>query len=222
MLKAFTRNYEDNSTEAGYQFTFYCDLCNNGFKSTFIESSIYKKGKSIRGLARGANILGYLAGGRLADIGYGMERGSDVLSERFTGMSPEWQKEHERAFLTAQEEARPHFHRCEACRKWVCDLDFNEEEGLCTECAPRTSVSVAKAKSYAINKNIQEAAENTTIWKGNLESKTIICPECGSPCQDAKFCNNCGASINSKKCSNCGAKLANGVKFCNQCGTKVL
>ena len=24
MLKSFTRNYEDNSTEAGFQFTFYC------------------------------------------------------------------------------------------------------------------------------------------------------------------------------------------------------
>ena len=26
MANAFTRNYEDNSTEAGHQFTFYCDM----------------------------------------------------------------------------------------------------------------------------------------------------------------------------------------------------
>ena len=33
MLKSFTRNYEDNSTEAGFQFTFYCDICNvNGMQ----------------------------------------------------------------------------------------------------------------------------------------------------------------------------------------------
>ena len=35
MLKSFTRNYHDNSTEAGFQFTFYCDICNDGFKSSF-------------------------------------------------------------------------------------------------------------------------------------------------------------------------------------------
>ena len=29
-LKSFTRNYEDNSSDAGFQFTFYCDICNNG------------------------------------------------------------------------------------------------------------------------------------------------------------------------------------------------
>jgi hypothetical protein len=36
MLQAFTRNYQDNSTEAGFQFTFYCDNCNDGYKSGFI------------------------------------------------------------------------------------------------------------------------------------------------------------------------------------------
>lgn len=49
MLKSFTRNYQDNSTEAGFQFTFYCDICNDGYKSSFIESETYKKRK---GLAR--------------------------------------------------------------------------------------------------------------------------------------------------------------------------
>lgn len=40
--KSFTRNYQDNSTEAGFQFTFYCDICNDGYKSSFIESETYK------------------------------------------------------------------------------------------------------------------------------------------------------------------------------------
>lgn len=52
MLQSFTRNYEDNSTEAGYQFTFYCDLCHDGYKSSFIESETYKKGKGLRNLSR--------------------------------------------------------------------------------------------------------------------------------------------------------------------------
>ncbi len=53
MLKSFTRNYEDNSTEAGFQFTFYCDICSDGYKCSFIESQTYKKGKGLRGLAEG-------------------------------------------------------------------------------------------------------------------------------------------------------------------------
>jgi hypothetical protein len=43
MLQSFTRNYEDNSTDAGFQFTFYCDTCNDGYKSSFVESETYKK-----------------------------------------------------------------------------------------------------------------------------------------------------------------------------------
>lgn len=38
MLQSFTRNYEDNSTDAGFQFTFYCDICEDGYKSEFVES----------------------------------------------------------------------------------------------------------------------------------------------------------------------------------------
>ena len=73
MLKSFTRNYEDNSTDAGFQFTFYCDICHDGYRSSFIESSTYKKGKGLRGLAQGASILGSLVGGAVSNIGYGME-----------------------------------------------------------------------------------------------------------------------------------------------------
>ena len=35
MLHAFTRNYNDLSTESGFQFEFFCDCCGNGYKSTF-------------------------------------------------------------------------------------------------------------------------------------------------------------------------------------------
>ena len=69
MLKSFTRNYEDNSTEAGFQFTFYCDICNDGYKSSFIESSTYKKGQGLRGLSRGVGVLGSLIGGSLSHVG---------------------------------------------------------------------------------------------------------------------------------------------------------
>ncbi len=218
MLYSFTRNYEDNSTEAGFQFTFYCDHCQDGFKSSFIQSETYKKGKGIRGIAQGASVLGHFFGGRLSSVGYSIERGGDVLSERFEGMSPEWQKEHEKAFEQAKNEAQQHFHRCHGCTNWVCDSCFNEEEGLCTECAPRQEISVAKARADAIKRNISEAADTATLWKGQLESKTTVCPVCGKPAGNGKFCNNCGANMELAVCSKCGAKNAQGVRFCNQCG----
>ncbi len=221
MLQSFTRNYEDNSTEAGFQFTFYCDLCEDGFKSSFIESETYKRGKGLRGLAQGAGVLGSLLGGRLSSVGYSLERGGNVLSERFEGMSPEWQKEHEGAFERAKNEAQEHFHRCHSCRKWVCDACYNEDEGLCTECAPRQEVYVAKARADAMRRNIDETAQGATVWQGKLESKTTVCQTCGKPAGNGKFCNNCGASLALAACPQCGAKNAQTVRFCNNCGASM-
>ncbi len=219
MLKSFTRNYQDNSTDAGFQFTFYCDICNDGFKSSFIESTTYGKGKGLRNLSRGIGIIGNLVGGRMADLGWAAERGGDVLSERFENQSPEWQKEHERAFIQAQNEAQQHFHRCHSCNRYVCDDCFNEDEGLCTDCAPRQEIYVAKARAEAMKRNIDEAGYNATVWKGNIESKVTMCPMCGKPAGNGKFCNNCGASMAMNVCPNCGAQNSPNVRFCGQCGT---
>ncbi|MEA4853161.1 MAG: zinc ribbon domain-containing protein [Christensenella sp.] len=219
MLKSFTRNYEDNSTEAGFQFTFYCDICQDGYKTSFIESQTYKKKKGMRGLSAGAGILGSLFGGQASSVGWAAERGGDILSERFEERSPEWQKEHQRAFEMAQNEAKQHFHRCHGCQKWVCDADYNEDEGLCVECAPRQEVYVAKARATAMKKNIDDLADTAIVWKGELESKTTVCPVCGKPAGNGKFCNNCGAPMAMQVCPACGAKVALGIKFCNECGT---
>ncbi|WKY43896.1 zinc ribbon domain-containing protein [Eubacteriaceae bacterium ES2] len=220
MLKSFTRNYEDNSTEAGFQFTFYCDICEDGYRSSFVESESTKKNSFLKGFGEGVSALGNMFGGKLGDIGRGMERGTSVLSERFNGMSAEWQKEHERAFEMAQNEARQHFHRCHGCHQWVCDADFNEIEGLCVECSPLESVSVSKAKAQAMQRNLDEAAESQTVWEGKLETQTIVCPQCGKPAGSGKFCNNCGAKLGGSFCTNCGATLPDGARFCSECGTK--
>lgn len=221
MLNSFTRNYEDNSTEAGFQFTFYCDLCNDGFKSSFIESETYNKGSLLRGISGGARALGSLFGGAIGDVARSAGYGSDVLSERFHGMSPEWQKEHEAAFIKAQNEAKQHFNRCHGCRQWICDSDFNEDEGMCVECAPRQNVAVAKAKATRMVQQIEEAAETANVFRGPIESKTITCPNCGKPSGGGKFCNNCGQNLSLNKCPNCGEKIAQGVKFCGECGTRL-
>ena len=221
MLQAFTRNYHDNSTDAGFEFTFYCDNCNDGFKSSFIQSDTYKKKGLMRGLGQGASILGSLAGGRFSSVGHSADRASNVLSEKFEGQSPEWRKEHEKAFERCQNEAMEHFHRCPNCNKYVCDHCWNEDEGLCVACAPRQEVFVAQARAQAMKRNIEEAGQNATVWQGKIESKTTICPSCGKPAGTGKFCNNCGASMDLKECPVCGAKNALTVRFCNNCGNNL-
>jgi ribosomal protein L32 len=221
MMTAFTRNYEDNSTEAGFQFTFYCDICNDGFVTDFVESETQKKNAKLRNIGQGAWAVSTLLGGVLSNVGWAVERGADVLSERFNGMSAEWHKEHEQAFIRAQNEAQKHFHRCHGCHRWACDADYNEDEEMCVECAPRENVAVARAKAQAMQRNLDDAAEEQTVWEGKLQSKTVVCPSCGKPVNTGKFCNNCGASLQAKKCPKCGAVLASGVKFCGECGTKV-
>jgi len=221
MLQAFTRNYQDNSTDAGFEFTFYCDICNDGYKSSFIESETYKKKGFMRGVGQGANILGGLVGGRVGNLGWGADRASSVLSERFEGQSPEWRKEHEKAFERCQNEVRKRFHRCPACNNYVCDQCWNEDEGLCVSCAPRQEVYVAQARAQAMRRNIDEAGQTATVWQGKIESKTTICPTCGKPAGSGKFCNSCGASMDLKECSRCGAKNAQTVRFCNNCGNNL-
>ena len=52
----FTGNYEDLSTDRGYQFKFYCEKCGNGYMSTFKSS---KMGMA----ASAAQVAGNLFGG---------------------------------------------------------------------------------------------------------------------------------------------------------------
>ena len=201
MLQAFTRNYTDDSSDAGYQFTFHCDSCGDGYKTSFLESSTYKKKKGSRLIGQGANIAGNLLGGRLASLGWAAEHGSNVLSERFDDRSPEWHKEQEQAFIRAQNEAQQHFHRCPNCTHYVCDNCLNEDEGLCVQCAPRQEIYVARARAEAMRRNIEAAGENATVWQGKIESKTTVCPACGKPAGTGKFCNNCGANMELRECS---------------------
>jgi hypothetical protein len=197
-------------------------VCSDGYKSSFIESDTYKKKKGSRLFGQGLGLAGSFLGGRARDVGNTAERGGSILSERFDGKSPEWQKEHEQAFERGQNEAKKHFHRCPNCNKYVCDHCWNEVEGLCTSCAPRQEVYVAQAHAQAMKRNIDNTASTATVWQGKIESKTTICPSCGKPAGSGKFCNNCGISIDLKECPKCGAKNAPTIRFCNNCGENLM
>jgi len=218
MMKSFTSNYKDDSTDAGFQFTFYCDNCKDGYKSSFIESTTYKKKKGFKSIGQGIGVVGGFVNSKYQRAASGVERGSNMMSDRFNDKTPEWHKEHEEAFNHAQNEATQHFHRCHSCTKYVCDACHNEDEGLCVSCAPRQEVYVAKARASAMKRNIDDAGKNAEVWKGSIESKTTMCPKCGKPAGSGNFCNNCGESMELLTCDNCGAKNSQAVKFCNNCG----
>ncbi len=217
-LQAFTRNYQDNSTEAGFQFTFMCDICHDGFKTDFIQSKTYKKRGLWRGLGQVVSIGSDLAG---RGGGYTIKRGADAMSERFQGMTPEWHKEHEEAFELAQNEAKGHFHRCPRCHRYVCENDWNEQVGLCIEDARRETTEVATAGAGKTVTDIKQKAETTQVYTGEIAQRQTLCPQCGKPAGSGKFCNNCGAPLGLKICGNCGAKNPAGTNFCSECGSKL-
>jgi len=54
------------------------------------------------------------------------------------------------------------------------------------------------------------------------EPGTIACGRCdASNSAGARFCDQCGAALESQTCPGCGASLAPTARFCNQCGKPV-
>ncbi|HKU49903.1 MAG TPA: zinc ribbon domain-containing protein [Nitrososphaera sp.] len=92
---------------------------------------------------------------------------------------------------------------------------------MCVEDAPRENVEVAAAKADKMVKDIQDRAQNTQVFTGKIESKQTLCPQCGKPAGEGKFCNNCGASLALIKCPKCGAQSQGGSNFCGGCGTRL-
>jgi hypothetical protein len=217
-LQGFTDNFSDESTDAGFQFTFYCEICNEGYKTRFIESKTYKKAGLLNMFGQMATVVSDLAG---SSLGADLQRGASAVGQRFQGMSPDWHREHEAAFNEAQNEAQGHFHRCPKCTKFVCENDWNEQDGLCTECAPRVAVEVAAARGAKMVQDIQEAAQNTQVFHGEIESKQTMCPACGKPAGEGKFCNSCGTPLGMLECGKCGAKSPVGTTFCGECGSRL-
>src|SRR5262245_66357507 len=98
----FTANYEDLSTDRGYQFKFFCDKCGNGYMSRFQPSITGTAG----GLLRAA---GDLFGGILSNAS-----NSAYEIQRAVGG-----KAHDSAFETAVEEATVYFKQSTRCATWA-------------------------------------------------------------------------------------------------------
>jgi membrane protease subunit (stomatin/prohibitin family) len=224
----FVSNYEDLSTDKGYQFKFYCDKCGNGYMSSYQTSTL---GIASSLLNSASNLLGW---------GHSAGNSAYELQRAVGG------KAHDAALKTAVEEGKRHFHQCSRCGKWVCpDVCWNARAGQCEECAPdfgeEIAAAEAQAKAEALRRQLYEKAQNTdyvsnvdmsagaqtrsphSVINGSPQNNAR-CAACGHDLGEAKFCPECGtpAARQAKPlCPDCGFKPRNAVKFCPECGTKM-
>ena len=208
----FVKNYQDLSTERGFQFEFECDRCGTGYRTPF---KTWATGTAASVLDAAGGLFGGVLG-HAADVG-----------ERVR--SAAWQKAHDKAYEEARDEIKPDFVQCPRCSTWVCrKACWNTKRGLCKECAPDLGVEMSAAQA---SRSVEEvwahaamAEEDKKLATENWrETIRATCPKCEQPlATNAKFCPNCGAALKApEKCAKCGAKLAPDAKFCAECGEKV-
>lgn len=222
----FVANYDDLSTDRGYQFRFRCDKCGNGHMTRYKASTL--------GMAQSLlNVAGSLFGGMgsMGNAAYEVQRAVGGQA-------------HDAALAEAVEEARASFRQCTRCGKWVCpEVCWNGKVNLCEGCAPdyqeELAASHAQAKAQATSRQLHEKAEQTPYVSGvdtsadahvaaqtaatNLEPAKRVCSGCGSALEaNSKFCGECGqrvAEAGPKTCDKCGTVAT--AKFCPECGERM-
>jgi hypothetical protein len=209
---SFSDNFSDLSvhsgTNAGFQFEFHCERCNDKFRTGFVP---YKSGRVSGWVGKAAGMFG----GVLGNIGTATES----MAESGYGSA------HDEALMAATETAKSHFHRCARCAQYMCAKCWNVEKGLCLGCAPSAEVEIEAAKASGEVYAAGEKAALEGIQRGKKmdvkRDRQLVCPKCGTETKGAKFCPECGAqtAVN-PVCSKCSAKIPAGSKFCPECGQK--
>jgi hypothetical protein len=206
-LIEFVRNYDDLSTDHGYQFKFHCDKCGSGWLSEFKASATGMAGGLLR--AAGSFFGGVL--GRAASSEYEIRRAVQGPG-------------HDAALKKSVEEGKAHFKKCSRCGHWVCpETCWNAAKGLCEACAPDLMEEAAAAQAQAAREQVLEKARKIDHTKDvDLVSNIQLrCPKCDAQVQGGKFCPECGAPLAAKStCTKCGTELKAGAKFCPECGQK--
>ena len=140
----FVKNYNDHSTNNGFQYEFHCDRCGSGFRTKF-------KPWGIATATNVANAVGSMLGGIFSTAAN--------LGER--AKSAAWEKAHDEAYVSAVAEIKPEFIQCPRCSSWVCRKScWNMKKGLCKNCAPDLGVEMAAAQA---SKSVQEVWEHAQM-----------------------------------------------------------
>ena len=205
----FTDNYQDLSTDLGFQFKFTCERCHDGYMSTFQTSTVGVAGSVIRA-------AGNLFGGVLGRAG-----SSSYEIQRAVGGAG-----HDAALRAAVEEIRPLFRKCRRCGDWMCTaVCWNERKGMCKQCAPigEEEETAIRAEHVRTEVTSDVYAEEEKLQIEKAKEVAATCADCGAPTLGKKFCPGCGKKLVSSAgafCTSCGAKIVPGAKFCGECGTK--
>ena len=225
----FVSNYEDLSTDRGYQFKFHCDKCGNGFMSRYQASTLGTAGSLLRA-------AGDWFGGWASSAG-----NSAYEIQRSVGG-----KAHDEALQTAIAEGKEHFHQCSRCGRWVCpEVCWNANAGLCEGCAPdfqeEMAASHANAKTDAAREQLYNRAREVD-YASNMDmgaesyvkapalsaqnasaATAAACSSCGADVGKAKFCPECGTPTKPARptCNGCGHQPEAPTKFCPECGAKM-
>jgi hypothetical protein len=232
MAIAFVRNYQDLSTDRGYQFKFDCDHCGSGYMTRFSASTL----GTAQSVMRAA---GDLFGGVFNEIG-----NSAFEVQRMVGGTA-----HDSALEAAVAECKGHFQQCTRCGHWVCpEVCWNGQAQLCKGCAPRFEEEMAAAhagaKAHAVRSQLENAAAATNYIQGiDMQGVAAVpptapappapaavaptggphCTGCGALCGTARFCQQCGTPrpVARPAVCACGAAIPAGIKFCGECGAKI-
>lgn len=204
----FTGNYQDLSTDKGYQFKFFCEKCGNGYMSTFKASAM---GMAASAVEVASSLFGGIFG-RAASGAYEVQRAIGGPA-------------HDSALKEAVAEIKPLFKQCHRCGNWICEpVCFNKKAQLCDRCAPDLEKEMAAAQAEAAKEQVYEKARSVD-WLKDRDVATVsgaLCPQCQAPTQGGKFCPECGATLSpKKKCGKCGAEAEGSPKFCPECGGKL-
>jgi len=203
----FTNNYQDLSSQRGFQFKFMCEKCGNGYLSTFQTNSL---GAAAAAANAAASLLGGIFG-RAAQT-------AESLQSMVAG------PQHDAALDAAVREISPLFKQCTRCGNWVCEpVCWNKKAGLCETCAPDLNEEIAAAQAQAARDQAMEKARSVDhIGQRDLgQLSAAVCPKCGAKAQGGKFCPECGGSLSLKtRCASCGHEADGTPKFCPECGQK--
>jgi hypothetical protein len=205
----FTGNYEDLSTDLGYQFKFYCQRCGNGYMSSFERSTLGTASSVLRGAS---NLFGGILG-NVADASYEWNRAVGGPG-------------HDDALRRAVAEIRPRFVQCRHCGQWRCrDVCFNPVGVMCKDCAPvsqdvETSMRAQHVETQVTNDLFLE--ENQRM-SAKAKAVAAQCAHCGGPTLGKRFCPDCGkpTGLEAAICPRCQARSKPGAKFCGECGAPI-
>ena len=234
-LIQFVQNYQDLSTDRGFQFKFHCDKCGNGYMTRFQTSTF--------GMAEAAlGIAGSLFGGI-----FNQAKNAEYEIQRAVGG-----KAHDSALEAAVQEGKAYFHQCGRCGKWVCpEVCWNgpagdvrrlraeapagdggrARAGASVDAGARAAPSEGGADGLRRERRHERQRRLSGPGAAPAPPPGAAAPAaaaagaaacvCGATLGDGvKFCPQCGTPRKAAGCPGCGAVVQPGTHFCGQCGTR--